>query len=443
MCSDPITSVNKDTGEEVTFACRTCDECIATRRHGWEARAMAEKAVHPHTLCVALTYDLSTKENREGRQMFCYADVIAFNKRLRRACEYYAQKHELGIVPYVRFIVAGEQGDKGDKHCHWHIILYSNVDLRRIGEFIGRVDGKRRPLNWPHDERHFMTVGKRKRRLNWSIWGRGFVTLQEPDQGGMHYVLSYCLKDQFTHEKSEGTMREAKSENFATGLFRMSKRPAIGEEFLVRKMEGLLAKGAVLPSLQIMIPGFHGYWHPNGTFRDKLLWHLAAVNRRIFWATGANAPQWSTLLASVSENPADMEILSGQETEEERVYREATERLVARLEKIRDTETGLAAFKADWLICCQRCLRYPSRFWTWKDTGRVEYHQEGDYYTYRSQTGKASRDQFSIEQAVGGKASCETCGGTKGLIGIPEEGQRARRQAYLAAKHGSPEMPPP
>jgi hypothetical protein len=131
----------------------------------------------------------------------------------------------------------------------------------------------------------------------------------------MAYVLSYCLKDQFTQQKSQGTMREARSENFATGLFRMSKRPAIGETWLRKKMEGLAAQGAVLPSLNFKIPEFRGFYHPSGSFREKALWSLSAINQKVRFETGANAPQWSALMASI-QNPKEREILDGPEVQE-------------------------------------------------------------------------------------------------------------------------------
>lgn len=290
MCTRPIT---KDGN---TFACRSCDACIATRRAGWIARAMMEKAQWPHTLCIALTYSDDTPENRDAARMFAYADVRAFLKRLNAACNYESRGSRL------RFICAGEQGDRNGR-CHWHLILYSDLDLTQIGVF---TKGGKRLQN----REEMLTKGKNKIRLNWSTWGKGFVTLQEPDEGGMAYVLSYCLKDQFTAEKSHGTMRETKVENFATGLFRMSKRPAIGESWLMQKMESLEAQRAVLPSLQIKIPEMSGYWHPNGSFRQKVLWALVALNQRVFWQTGAYAPQWSALLASCRDNQKDIEVLN-------------------------------------------------------------------------------------------------------------------------------------
>lgn len=302
MCTRPIEQDGR------VFACRTCDDCIATRRHNWIARAMAEKTHWPHTLSVTLTYSEDTQESKDAAQIFCYADVRAFLARLRAAARRYAKDQRLNVTPVIRFLCAGEQGDRNGR-CHWHLILYSNVPLWKLGKV-------RLRRNWLQKLSDMLTVGKRKRRLNWSLWDYGFCSFQEPDEGGMAYVLSYCLKDQFTEEKSRGTMRAAKAENFATGHFGMSKRPAIGEQWLFQKMERLLASGAVMPKLQFRVPGMSGYWVPNGSFRKKALWALVALNKRIAWTTGANAPQWSTLLASLEGSEADLEILNGPQEED-------------------------------------------------------------------------------------------------------------------------------
>lgn len=275
---------------------------------------MAEKVMSKHTLCIALTYDpKQSQENRDAQNFFVYDDVRLFVKRLVSASRRYAKSHKLNGGHSVRFVAAGEQGSKGDMNCHWHMILYSDVDLMKLGQFEGMKDGRKVVLSEPAD---LLTVGNTKKRLNWTLWGKGFVTLQEPDQGGIAYVVSYVLKDQFTAEKSRGTMRESQIENFATGLFRMSKRPAIGEEWLVRKMEALEATGSVLPSLNIKIPGMSGFWQPSGLSRKKLLWFLVALNRRAVWATGANAPQWSSLLHSCKDLQSDLDVLNGPQKED-------------------------------------------------------------------------------------------------------------------------------
>lgn len=329
MCSRPI---ERDGN---IFACRSCNECIAVRRSNWVARAMAEKTDWPHTVCVTLTYNEETPEARQGARMFCYADVRAFIHRVNSRCRYEARKSKANVMPRLKFICAGEQGDRNGR-CHWHLIIYSDMDLTKIGTFWGMKDRKKVVLTERQD---MMSTRRPKReiRLDWDMWvvtGTknlfGYVNIFEPDQRGMAYVLSYCLKDQFTGERSKETMREHRSENFATGLFKMSKRPPIGENWLMKKMEHLESLGAVLPSLHLKVPGFGGTWQPSGAFREKLLWCLVALNQRIIWATGAQAPQWSSLLASCKDNQSDMEILNGPQEEKpdfEKIARKTGQRL--------------------------------------------------------------------------------------------------------------------
>ncbi|EEW26017.1 rolling circle replication-associated protein [Rhodobacter ferrooxidans] len=320
---------------------------------------MAEKSLHPHTLVLALTYNEETQENRDAARMFQYADVRAFIKRLAAAVRY------ADPTAKVRFLCAGEQGDRNGR-CHWHLVIYSGVDITTLGKVQGfpkrRPEERKRvkPVKGLLTERFDMlTVGKDERRLDWTLWGHGYVTFQEADEGGMHYVLSYCLKDQFTVEKSHETMRESKTENFATGLFRMSKRPAIGEAWLYAYLEGLEASGGVLPSVQLTVPGMSGYWHPNGLFREKLLWGLVALNQRALWSTGANAPQWAALLASCAENEKDLEVLNNvTEAQTVRQDVEQFERHLAQRQHKHAFDAGQRDFHRVCanLLPCENCL---------------------------------------------------------------------------------------
>jgi len=265
-----------------------------------------EKAVSPFTLIVTLTYSEDTQESRDAARMFAYADVSAFMKRLNSAIRDQAKRDGKPYLGGVRFLAAGEQGDRRGR-CHWHLVLFSSVDITLYGDFFGyprEQVGPRRKVRLT-DRRDLISEaseGSNARRLNWSLWPQGFAVLQEADEGGMSYVLSYCLKDQFTYEKSHDTMRVLTSENFATGLFRMSKRPAIGERWLDAKAERLAHVGAVLPNLSLQVPEASGYYVPSGTFRDKLLWHLHAINQHVRNQTGRDAPQWSALLSSLGDN---------------------------------------------------------------------------------------------------------------------------------------------
>lgn len=406
MCTRPIEQDGK------TFACRSCDECIATRRHGWVARAMAEKAMNSHALVVALTYSDETEIGRQGARMFCYADVRDFLKRCRSAARYLAEKEGWNVKPSIRFLCAGEQGDRNGR-CHWHMVIFTNFDLTRLGTVSGRYGVIERSED-------MLTVGKRKRRLNWSLWPLGFVTFQEPDQGGMNYVLSYCLKDQFTGEKSLDTMREANAENFATGLFRMSKRPAIGEAWLYSKMAELDRKGAVLPRLELRVPGFHGYYVPSGSFREKTLWALVALNRRVVWATGAPAPQWPSLLASCRENEADLEILNGPQTDEEE------DPLEVEVERRRSQAAGESA-RRDFArrcgaaVACDWCLGFLSEA-ALAQRGLERFEDEAGVWQYRSAPGRASLAERRAERGSGINPDCRERGSKLARLTFPATG---------------------
>lgn len=398
MCTSPL---ERDGN---TFACRACDACIATRRHQWVCRAMMEKALWPHTLCLTLSYNNDTQSNRDAAAMFQYADVRAFLDRVRKAVK---AKQDDGRI---RFLVAGEQGERNGR-CHWHCIIYSSVDLTTLGTVHGLlryVDVTRRVRGWTAqmlakkvlmtDKRDMLTKGKNKKRLDWSLWGHGFVCFQEPDQGGMNYVLSYSLKDQFTPQSAKGTMREGKVENFATGLFRMSKRPAIGEQWLYQTLERLDNTGSVLPALKLKVPGVKGTYQPSGTFRKKLLWALVALNQRVVWSRGQNAPQWPSLVASLAEMETDQEILNGTETNDQK-----WDRIVNDL--VAEGDAASAVTTCGAVLPCNNCLRFLTDE-TLSSLGLFRYIDESQVVQYG--TYDTSR-HIPHEQSIAGKGVNPFC----------------------------------
>jgi hypothetical protein len=406
MCTRPITHEGK------TFACRSCNECIAVRRHNWVARAMAEKSLWPHTLVVALTYGSDTQQAQDGAQMFAYSDVMAFLHRLRKAC----LRRQKGAR--LSFLCAGEQGDRNGR-CHWHMIIYSDLDLTKVGQFSmrGRKVTERDKM---------ISVGKRKIRLHWSTWGHGFVTLQEPDEGGMHYVLSYCLKDQFTMEKSKDTLRFAKAERFATGLFKMSKKPPIGARWLGRKLAGLVSANSVLPNLKIKIPEMSGYWYPGGAMRERLLWQMVAANQSARFRTGQDAPQWSTLLANSAENEKDMGILQYDKAQQEK--RQAEEEEFARSVAAKRDEFGQSALgefrrKCGRAIPCDECLHG----WTEKalaSRGVQRYEDAAGVWRYKAAAGWPGLG-YSERPGNGINPDCQKRGTPEAARAFPATGRKA------------------
>lgn len=324
MCLRPLT-----TEAGVQVSCRSCDECIGQRRFDWVSRAMAERAVSAQTMVLTLTYNEETQENRDGARFFRYADVRKLSHRIRSAIYHKTKKRAA-----FRFLVAGEQGDQFQR-VHWHAVFFTDVDLLTLGQW---VNYKGEQVTDP--ERIISPIGdKPKFRLNWSLWPHGYTVAQLPDEGGLHYALSYALKDQFAVDKAGNDRRITRAENYGTGVFRMSKNPPIGGRYLDQLIAELAASGQVLPATKVQVPDLRGYWFPRGVLRKRLLEAMAEINDASVADTGKPCSQWSSLVASCADNPSDLEVLlHGQSEEDEasvewdigRKSREHQQRLVDR-----------------------------------------------------------------------------------------------------------------
>lgn len=304
MCTRPITMFSKAAGREVTFACGSCDACVATRRHDWVARAMAEKSLHPQTFVVALTYSDATQFTRDGAAFFRYHDVRVWLARLREEIKRATEK-----TAALKFIVAGEQGSKNGR-CHWHVVLFSDINLLTIGVFEA-------PWGVVTEYKDIVAMPRVDMPRSWSMWPHGFVQVQEPDEGGMHYAMSYALKDQFSAKKSEGNHRISKSEAFATGIFRVSKNPPIGANFIDEQIYRMYCSGNIEPHLRLQVPEKRGFWVPTGPLRKRLLAGMRRVNNSIAAQTGRNAAQWRALVIACQESESDLEALGLNQGEED------------------------------------------------------------------------------------------------------------------------------
>lgn len=374
MCNNVI-----KTDEGLTFACRSCDECISARRFDWVSRAMAERATSRFALSVTLTYGNETQFQRDGAAAFRYSDIQKFLKQFRnQALRVHNCEHA------VSYICAGEQGERNGR-CHWHIVIFSDIDPVLIGDFT-------RPSGLVTDRSQMVTNMTQKAiRLNWSIWPHGFVALQEADEGGMHYAISYALKDQFSGDKANGHKRQAKSETFATGLFRMSKKPPIGWQFLSELLHSLGQSGQVLPKPHVKVPDLSGYWYPRGAMRRYLLTGLYNINQKVREERGRDAPQWSSLLAFCQNSDKDMEILNGQAEQEtfEDIAREINARVAfaAREKQLRQTRRRCGS-----TLPCSNCLLHHSTGFAFRDLAIERYETpHGEIFRYQENDLKGNR----------------------------------------------------
>jgi len=266
--------------EGVEVSCRQCDQCAATYKNTWVARCMAELQTNPHALAFTLTYADIDGKPPLGALVYRYRDVQLMWKRLRKA----------GVKQYgddfvVRYIVVGEKGSRYGR-CHYHGVMFLNYPLKTLGKFSGvKSEG--------------FAI---KRRLDWSIWGNGYVEFQPATRKGMSYALKYILKSRMTAAKSKGHGREGKTEWLASSYMWCSKKPAIGAPWLWKKLHNLADLGMVPPSLRFCVAG-GGDWYVSGELQKEVCLWLHKLHKEADRALVG----WSALIASVSDEIENQE----------------------------------------------------------------------------------------------------------------------------------------
>jgi len=372
-------------------SCRKCDACIGNRKKFWLGRALAEKAMHPFCFSITLTYGNETQFQRDGAAFFRYEDVRQLLHRLRS--DAFATFGVRGL----RFLCCGEQGDRHGR-VHYHLILFSPSDITKLGEFSTPWQDSVLPCDV------VTKSGEPPKRLNWSKWPHGYVLFQEPDEGGISYALSYALKDQFSAMESQGSARITRSENFGTGLFRQSRRPSIGLPYFDRLFADLRSRGAVLPSLRLIIPPMRRHWFPIGTMRRYFLESLRQLNDDIRLQTGRDAPQWSSLLASLADNDNDLRVLNGQTIEAESVEDLAADIRAKHAYNQRDHFIAQTVRNCGSSVACHACLNsYHPAFLSQHG---IEPFEGGFRFAKSDPEGHALRSAQSDRQAGGLNPLC-------------------------------------
>lgn len=313
-------------GYEVS--CRVCDHCVATYKNTWVARCVAEKQTLQHAYAFTLTYaDVVYEKTGEkvpplGARVFRYKDVQDMWKRIRAA-----GKRKWGENIELRYVVVGEKGTRFGR-CHYHGVFFSDRPIHELGKISHRKGTE------------FVT----RRRIEWSLWGHGFVEFQEADRKGMSYALKYILKSRMSAKKSKGTKREGKSEWLASSYL-WSSQVAIGTEWLWGKLNDLIDKGVCPPALRMRVPG-GGDWYVSGELQKQVCLFLKEANEEYRENRGKDLAGWSILLQSVSEEIENLEtgemlkrkpwewLVNGEEIEEKTEY--TPEQIEAQAEELRE-----------------------------------------------------------------------------------------------------------
>jgi hypothetical protein len=331
MCKQPLTTPN---GEVV--ACRRCNECLAARKNDWVNRIVAEGATQPWAGVITLTYD-ETEISEDGKKTFRYADIRAFLARLRQTAKY-ADAAERGVPQRhgrrasIRFVVAGERGSKLGR-VHWHMVIFSERNLFSLGQWALADEQWKAGIPAAKGASPLFATEPKlngKTRLIWDRWPFGHVVIDRFDEKSAAYVAKYCLKDMFTPEKSKGTSRETKVSVSAAGMFRMSKHPPLGLDYLVRQVGKWKAGGYVPPDCKVPLPTGRR-WVPKDGLKEVFYDGLAQVYDMTARTTGRTPKGWGAMISRL--NATEVGQLVADEIMDRAFYYGETE-------EIRVTETA-------------------------------------------------------------------------------------------------------
>ncbi|AXH76603.1 MAG: replication initiator protein [Microviridae sp.] len=201
---------------EIKIPCGQCIGCRISKRDAWAFRCYAESKLHKDNCFVTLTYD---PEFMPQYGSLNYRDIQLFHKKLRQ---------KLG--PF-RFFVCGEYGEQFSRP-HYH------------GLYFG--------LSFPDAVKSNSVQSKYdiyKSEILSELWGKGFCSIGQVTYESARYCAVYTTK-KVTGELAESHYSRVVPETgeivqIEPEFGRMSLKPGIGHDWLVKYAPELLTHGAV------------------------------------------------------------------------------------------------------------------------------------------------------------------------------------------------------
>lgn len=219
MCLTPIVaSLPPDGGRpeinpegELKLPCGKCHVCISKRSLEWATRARHEISEHEENCFLTLTYS----DEHLCSQFTVKEHFQKFMKRLRKKIK--GKK--------IKYMVTYEYGTKTFRpHMHALIFGYTppNQELERITAKGSKL------YTSPEIEK---------------LWDKGFHSIGEANEKTAYYIASYALKGKerdiiHPHTGEELTIKDEMN---------VSKRPAIGLDFLSRNSQQIVQSGNIVP----------------------------------------------------------------------------------------------------------------------------------------------------------------------------------------------------
>ena len=203
MCAEPGRLPN---GQEI--GCRKCWQCLERKIDRWVGRGLADSKIADAAYSISRTYGRDEQDRKDHLRaaLLTYSDAQKYFKRLRRAGYKF------------RYVIAGEYGSTKGR-AHWHVLMF----------FSGAVP--------PHQ---LSTTFER--RFNNEFWPHGFQYWERCETvASVRYVCKYIQKDVGKDERQ--------------AVFKMSKKPPIGDSYFRRLAEKFVAAGLTPRGLTYRISG--------------------------------------------------------------------------------------------------------------------------------------------------------------------------------------------
>lgn len=218
MCLFPIRSCLPPEGGrpiinpegDLILPCGKCKECISKRALEWALRARHEMAMHNENSFITLTYD----EKNLKSEFIIKPDFQNFMKRLRKK-----------LQRNIRYMVSYEYGSQKFRP-HMHAIIF------------GWDPANQKKLKKTSSGHQLFTSPDLEK-----LWDKGFHSIGTANEKTAYYIASYALKG----NKRSCTNHETGEVISLADTMDVSKRPAIGYNYLQANAKQLIDSGEMLP----------------------------------------------------------------------------------------------------------------------------------------------------------------------------------------------------
>lgn len=214
---------------EIKIPCGQCIGCRIGKRDAWAFRCYAESQLHVRNSFVTLTYDDAFLPQYGSLN---YSDIQLFHKRMRE---------KLG--PF-RFFLCGEYGDNTSRpHYHGLYFGLSFPDMVKCNSVYSK-----------HDVYSSEILS--------GLWGKGFCSIGEVTFQSARYCATYTTK-KVVGELADSHYSRVIPETgeivkLEPEFARMSLKPGIGYEWLLKYAPEVLTHGAVhVGSKKVAVPRYY------------------------------------------------------------------------------------------------------------------------------------------------------------------------------------------